>query len=156
MANPDINPASANQWPDASISELITMCSSPALIGLGIVPAPGQDTAEVDLPLARHFIDLLALLNDKTEGQLEDTDQLALDQALHELRMAFVQVQDAQRDNDTETETDQTANQSVQDASATPDVEADTTVDTQPVGPSQAVDPPTDASDTADTSAEDD
>jgi hypothetical protein len=154
MANPDINPASDNQWPDASISELITMCSSPALIGLGIVPAPGQDTAEVDLPLARHFIDLLALLNDKTEGQLEDTDQLALDQALHELRMAFVQVQDAQRDSDTET--DLTANQSVEDASTTPNVEADTTVDTQPVGPSQSVDPPTDASDTADTSAEDD
>jgi hypothetical protein len=160
MANPDINPASANQWPDASIGELITMCSSPALIGLGIVPAPGQDTAEVDLPLARHFIDLLALLNDKTEGQLEDTDQLAIDQALHELRMAFVQVQDAQTESEseteTETETDLTANQSVEDASTTPDVESDTTVDTQPAGPSQAVDPPTDASDTADTSAEDD
>ena len=154
MANPDSNPASANQWPDASIGELITMCSSPALIGLGIVPAPGQDTAEVDLPLARHFIDLLALLNDKTEGQLEGTDQLAIDQALHELRMAFVQVQDAQRDSDTET--DQTANPSVEDASTTPDVESDTTVDTQPAGPSQAVDPPTDASDTADTSSEDD
>jgi hypothetical protein len=154
MASPDINPASPNQWPDASIGELITMCSSPALIGLGIIPAPGQDTAEVDLPLARHFIDLLALLNEKTEGQLEDTDQLAVDQALHELRMAFVQVQDVQRE--TETETDQMANQSVEDASTTPDVESDTTVDTQPVSPSPPVDPPTDASDTADTSAEDD
>lgn len=154
MENLDINPASANQWPDASIGELITMCSSPALIGLGIIPAPGQDTAEVDLPLARHFIDLLALLNEKTEGQLEDTDQLAVDQALHELRMAFVQVQDAQ--SEAETETDQMANQSVEDASTTPDVESDTTVDPQPVGPSPPVDPPTDASDTADTSAEDD
>ena len=156
MANPDNNPASDNQWPDASIGELITMCSSPALIGLGIVPAPGQDTAEVDLPLARHFIDLLALLNDKTEGQLEDTDQLSLDQALHELRMAFVQVQDAQRETETETDTDQMANQPVEDASTTPEVESDTTVDTQPVGPSPPVDPPTDASDTADTSAEGD
>jgi len=152
MANPDTNPASANQWPDASIGELITMCSSPALIGLGIIPAPGQDKAEVDLGLARHFIDLLALLNDKTEGQLQDTDQLALEQALHELRMAFVQVQDAQHDDDTE----QTATPSVEDASTSPDVESDTTVDTQPAGPSQPVDPPTDASDTADTSAEDD
>jgi hypothetical protein len=166
MAIPDINPASANQWPDASIGELITMCSQPVLIGLGIVPAPGQDTTEVDLPLARHFIDLLALLNDKTEGQLEDTDRLEIDQALHELRMAFVQVQDAQRqtqtetqtetETETETETDRTANPSVEDAPTTPDVESDTTVDTQPDGTSQAINPQTDASDTADTSAKDD
>ncbi len=158
MANPDYNPASDNQWPDATIGELITMCSSPALIGLGIIPAPGQDTAEVDLPLARHFIDLLALLNDKTEGQLEDDDQLAIDQALHELRMAFVQVQDAQRESETESETeaDQAATQPAADESSTPAVESDTTVDPQPDDPSPSTDPPTEVSDTANTLAEDD
>ena len=64
-------------------------------MGLGIVPAPGQEQASVDLPLARHFIDLLALLDDKTGDRLDATDQEALDQSLHELRMAFLQVQQA-------------------------------------------------------------
>ena len=77
------------------MGELITMCSSPALIGLGIVPAPGQDEPEVDLHLARHFIDLLALLNEKTAKQLDEAEQKGLEQSLHELRMAFVQVQQA-------------------------------------------------------------
>ena len=87
-----------NPWPEASVGELITMCSSPALIGLGIVPAPGQDEPEVDLHLARHFIDLLALLENKTEGQLDQAESQALEQALHELRMAFVQVRQAQQE----------------------------------------------------------
>jgi hypothetical protein len=85
-----------SEWPDASFRELVTMCTSPALMGLGIVPAPGQDQASVDLPLARHFIDLLALLDEKTGDRLDATDQEALDQSLHELRMAFVQVQQSE------------------------------------------------------------
>ena len=86
---------SPDPWPPASMGELITMCSSPALIGLGIVPAPGQDEPEVDLHLARHFIDLLALLAEKTANQLDEAEQKGLEQSLHELRMAFVQVQQA-------------------------------------------------------------
>ena len=77
------------------MGELITMCSSPALTGLGIVPAPGQEEPEVDLHLARHFIDLLALLNEKTAKQLDEAEHKGLEQSLHELRMAFVQVQQA-------------------------------------------------------------
>ncbi len=73
------------------------MCTSPALIGLGILPTPGQEQPSIDLPLARHFIDLLALLNEKTGDRLDATDQQAIDQSLHELRMAFVQVQQSPR-----------------------------------------------------------
>ena len=71
------------------------MCTSPALIGLGLVPPPGQEEPEVDLALARHFIDLLALLDEKTGDNLSDEEQQAVEQSLHELRMAFVQVQTA-------------------------------------------------------------
>ena len=77
------------------MGELITMCSSPALIGLGIVPAPGKEEPEVDLHLARHFIDLLTLLDEKTAGQLDEAETKGIQQALHELRMGFVQIQQA-------------------------------------------------------------
>lgn len=97
MSTSDSSPRSdlPGEWPDASFRELVTMCTSPAMMGLGIVPAPGQEQVSVDLPLARHFIDLLALLDDKTADRLDATDQEALDQSLHELRMAFLQVQQA-------------------------------------------------------------
>ena len=54
------------------MQQLVTMCTTPALIGLGIVPPPGQEEPALDLPLARHFIDLLALLDEKTSDQLDD------------------------------------------------------------------------------------
>ena len=91
-------------WPTASMAELITMCTSPVLIGLGIVPVPGQDETTVDLPMARHFIDLLALLDEKTGDSLSAEEQKAIDQSLHELRMAFVQVQQSAGEPEPETE----------------------------------------------------
>jgi len=92
-STPELSPP--NPWPPASMGELITMCSSPALIGLGIMTTPGQEEPEVDLHLARHFIDLLALLDEKTADQLDEAEQQSIEQALHELRMAFVQIQQA-------------------------------------------------------------
>ena len=79
------------------------MCTSPVLIGLGIVPVPGQEETVVDLPMARHFIDLLALLDEKTADSLSAEEQQAMDQSLHELRMAFVQVQQTAADSEPDT-----------------------------------------------------
>ena len=97
MTDSESTPQSSRptQWPAVSIRELVTMCTSPALIGLGIVPVPGQEQPEIDLPMARHYIDLLELLDQKIADQLDDNEQRELDEALHELRMAFVQMQQA-------------------------------------------------------------
>lgn len=116
------------------MQQLVTMCTTPALIGLGIVPPPGQEEPALDLPLARHFIDLLALLDEKTSDQLDDADQQALDRSLHELRMAFVQIQqstDAQTaasDGTAGTQLEATAEDNPTDEShtATGDAEPDT------------------------------
>ncbi|MBX9788088.1 MAG: DUF1844 domain-containing protein [Pirellulales bacterium] len=43
---------------------------------------------------ARHVIDLLQVLEDKTKGNLTDDESRLLSQALHEMRMAFVAVRD--------------------------------------------------------------
>ena len=113
-------PEPPSDWPEASFRELVTMCTSPALMGLGVVPAPGQDEAAVDLPLARHFIDLLALLDDKTGDRLDATDQEALDQSLHELRKAFVQVEQA-TESGTRTDTPDPESDSASDEHPDPD-----------------------------------
>jgi hypothetical protein len=53
----------------------------------------GQDEkAEPDLPLTRHTIDLMGVLQEKTKGNLELEEQRLLENSLTELRFRFVQV----------------------------------------------------------------
>lgn len=65
--------------------------SSAAFMGLGLTPKPGADKAELDLELARHNIDLLELMKEKTKGNLTSDEQKLLDNVLLETRMRFVE-----------------------------------------------------------------
>jgi hypothetical protein len=67
-------------------------------LNLGMLPMgiPGEDTQEPDLELARHNIDLLAMLQEKTRGNLTTEEQRSLDNSVTELRFRFVQAQGAQ------------------------------------------------------------
>ena len=78
-------------WPAPEFYDLITMCASSAMVGLGMAARPGSDAPTVDLPLARHFIDLLDVLEKKTAGNLEPGEAAALHATLHDLRMQFLQ-----------------------------------------------------------------
>lgn len=66
---------------------------SSAIINLGEAPDPttGQK-AEPDLALAQQSIDLLALLQDKTRGNLTADESRFIEQMLYDLRMLFVSV----------------------------------------------------------------
>ncbi len=52
---------------------------------------PFGEKSEPDFELARHHIDLLAMLQDKTKGNLTSEEQRALDNSVTELRFRFVQ-----------------------------------------------------------------
>ena len=88
------SPARARRQPlpPASFSSLVSMLATQVLVSLGQLPMPDGTAAEVDLEHARHFIDLLQVLEDKTGGKLEPDEAKLLAGALHELRMAFVAV----------------------------------------------------------------
>jgi len=59
-----------------------------ALIHLG--EAPGADaTQRVSLPMARHTIDMLCMLEDKTRGNLTAEEASLLHQVLFDLRMLY-------------------------------------------------------------------
>ncbi|HKD08373.1 MAG TPA: DUF1844 domain-containing protein [Bryobacteraceae bacterium] len=62
-----------------------------AEMSLGLLPL--EDNIEPDLELARHNIDLLAMLQTKTKGNLTLEEQRALDNSLVELRFRFVEAQ---------------------------------------------------------------
>lgn len=64
-------------------------------LNLGLLPFGGfgEEKPSPDFELARHNIDLLAMLQVKTKGNLTVEEQRALDNSVTELRFQFVQVQ---------------------------------------------------------------
>jgi hypothetical protein len=60
-------------------------------MGLAADPETGQPGPR-NLPLARHNIDILEVIADKTRGNLDDPEQQLLEGVLYELRMSFVKV----------------------------------------------------------------
>jgi Domain of unknown function (DUF1844) len=69
-----------------------------AAVHFGDVAGPGeQASAAANLPAAQQMIDILALLEQKTRGNLTAEERQVLDQVLYELRLRYVQAQkDAQ------------------------------------------------------------
>jgi hypothetical protein len=61
-------------------------------LGLMTSGAPEEKDEEPDLPAARHTIDMLAMLADKTRGNLSLEEQRLIDNSLTELRFRYVQV----------------------------------------------------------------
>jgi len=85
----DSSAPSDYQLPAASFAALLQMLSTQAIAALGMIPGPdGQ--SHVELPVARHFIDLLAVLETKCQGNLTADEAAFLEGTLHELRMAYV------------------------------------------------------------------
>lgn len=79
--------------PEPSIGEVVQMIAIQATMALGGVQDP--QTGQVippHLPLAKHYIDLLELLQKKTEGKLDEQEKSIVEGTLQELRMIFVQV----------------------------------------------------------------
>ncbi|MCA9207378.1 MAG: DUF1844 domain-containing protein [Planctomycetales bacterium] len=81
--------------PPASLPMLVTTLATQAMIALGIVPDPAGDKPVVRLNQAKHMIDLLAMLEEKTKGNLASDEAEMLQDALHQLRMAYVAVKSA-------------------------------------------------------------
>jgi hypothetical protein len=76
---------------EPSFLALVSSLAIQALIGLGRHPDPVTGSAQVDLPQAQYCIDLLGILEDKTRGNLGDSEARALANTLHELRLLFVE-----------------------------------------------------------------
>ena len=76
--------------PDASLASLLAMLSNQAMVALGLIRNPATGKAEKELTLARYFIDLIGVLEQKTKGNVDPDEAAALDETLHTLRMAFV------------------------------------------------------------------
>ena len=78
------------EMPPASFEFLVQSFASQALAAMGLFPDPATGQATTHLPMAKHVIDTLGMLEEKTSGNLDDGEKQLLNEALHQLRMAFV------------------------------------------------------------------
>ena len=80
--------------PAMSFDTLVQSIYMSAIVQLGGATPEGQQP-QVDIMGARQSIDMLAVLADKTKGNLTSTEQRLLDSALFELRMGFLEITQA-------------------------------------------------------------
>lgn len=78
--------------PPVSFGLLVSTFATQALTCLGILPDPATGNSTINRPLAKHFIDLLAILEEKTAGNLTEIEANQIRDGLHQLRMIFVAI----------------------------------------------------------------
>lgn len=76
--------------PEVNFNSLIFSLSSSALLHLGEIADPYSGKRSKDLALAKHTIDTIALLKNKTKGNLADEEQKFLESVLADLRWRYV------------------------------------------------------------------
>jgi hypothetical protein len=73
-------------------THVLSLASS-ALVALGKMPAPDGTTPPVDIQTARYLIDVLAMLETKTKGNLDEAESKLLASLVYDLRVAYVDAQ---------------------------------------------------------------
>ncbi len=84
--------AEARKMPEANFRGLLGILASQALMGLGTMQDPKSQGVMVDLEGAKFAIDLLAVIEEKTKGNLEPEESAELTELLRELQARFVQI----------------------------------------------------------------
>jgi hypothetical protein len=82
---------SARGLPAADFSTFLLSLGSSALIHLGEMAPPGDAAKRRNLPLAKHTIDLLSLLREKTQSNLTPEEDELLESLLYDLRLRYVE-----------------------------------------------------------------
>jgi len=83
-------PTARAPLPPANLTFLVSTLYLQGAIALGLLPSPVTKKVEVQLEQAKHSIDLLTVLQQKTEGNRTAQESDELEAALHELRLTYV------------------------------------------------------------------
>lgn len=84
---------SIQELPPPTFGFLVYSLRLQAELSLGMLPF-GDEKKTPDFHLARHHIDLLAMLQEKTRGNLSLEEQRELDNSVTELRFRFIQARE--------------------------------------------------------------
>jgi hypothetical protein len=80
------------ELPGIDFATFVLSLAHSTLVNLGDAPNPADGSRCVNLPMARQTIDLLALLQEKSKGNLTGEEERVLSQSLLDLRMRYVEV----------------------------------------------------------------
>lgn len=78
--------------PNELFISLLNMLGVEAAMYLGLIESPGEPKIPMDIEAARRMIDLLAVLQEKTAGNLAPQEAAMLEGVLSDLRMQFVAI----------------------------------------------------------------
>ena len=85
---------SERTFPPATFETLVGFFVQQAYMGLGTIRNPDTDEPLIDLPFAKHMIDLLGVIEEKTRGNLTAPERNYMENTLYSLRMTFVRVKE--------------------------------------------------------------
>ena len=77
--------------PEITFSAFVMSLATTAAMHFGDLPDPVSGKAEPNLMAARQLVDILAMLQDKTRGNLAPDETELIDTLLYELRLRFVE-----------------------------------------------------------------
>jgi hypothetical protein len=95
-AEPQTEPRGPHEDDSPGFETLVSYLSTTAMFQLGLIPGPSGEHIPVDMPNAKRTVDLLEVLQEKTQGNLTANESRLLDDVLYELRMSFVEMQKRQ------------------------------------------------------------
>ncbi len=90
-ANSNQGEADAGRFPPPTLNALVTMLATQAMVSLGQFPSPDNKSLQSDLTLAKHFIDLLGVIEEKTKNNLTSDETQYLGGALYQLRLSYIE-----------------------------------------------------------------
>lgn len=88
----DAEPAPAAGEPRSEFARIVSSLATTAYSALGLLADPSTGVRHRDLAVARQMIDWLAILEQKTRGNLSFEESDLLSRVLYELRLAYVEV----------------------------------------------------------------
>jgi len=77
---------------EITFSAFILSLGTQAMVGLGLIPDPITNEKKTNLSLARQMIDIIAMLQDKSSGNLDDSENTLIENLLHDLRLKYVEL----------------------------------------------------------------
>ena len=77
--------------PQVDFASFVMMLTNNVMVFLGQVPNPMSRQPQVDLEQAKHTIDIIMMLREKTRGNLTDEEERFVQELLPQLQMAYVQ-----------------------------------------------------------------
>ncbi len=85
--------------PEVNFVNLISSFYTNAMISLGVLKDPTDTIKEANIDIAKHMIDTISLIEEKTRGNLNNDEEKFISDMLYNLRMIYVEKVKQKKDN---------------------------------------------------------